>query len=128
MFALGTLLDGEPIINLPPKVVELKKVDFTEEERDFYTRLEIDSRAQFKVCFYWKSNLEIISIFFHISGYHVPFPSFFRKFNCNIVNVVNMLFLYSFCMQINQFFEPLHLFVRNMQLLELLNKIMLTSY
>ncbi|KAJ6999749.1 hypothetical protein NC653_010483 [Populus alba x Populus x berolinensis] len=44
----GTLLDGEPIINLPPKVVELKKVDFTEEERDFYTRLEIDSRAQFK--------------------------------------------------------------------------------
>ncbi|CAK7350660.1 unnamed protein product [Dovyalis caffra] len=44
----GTLLDGEPIINLPPKVVQLKKVDFTEEERDFYTRLEIDSRAQFK--------------------------------------------------------------------------------
>ncbi|KAI9385263.1 hypothetical protein POPTR_011G046400v4 [Populus trichocarpa] len=44
----GTLLDGEPIINLPPRVVELKKVDFTEEEREFYTRLEIDSRAQFK--------------------------------------------------------------------------------
>uniref|UniRef100_A0A2P2KS54 Uncharacterized protein LOC105649495 n=1 Tax=Rhizophora mucronata TaxID=61149 RepID=A0A2P2KS54_RHIMU len=44
----GTLLDGEPIINLPPKMIELKKVDFTEEERDFYTRLETDSRAQFK--------------------------------------------------------------------------------
>ncbi|GFZ03097.1 SNF2 domain-containing protein [Actinidia rufa] len=43
----GTLLDGEPIINLPPKSVELKKVDFTKEERDFYCRLETDSRAQF---------------------------------------------------------------------------------
>ncbi|XP_038712554.1 helicase-like transcription factor CHR28 isoform X2 [Tripterygium wilfordii] len=44
----GTLLDGEPIINLPPRLVELKKVDFTLEERDFYSRLESDSRAQFK--------------------------------------------------------------------------------
>ncbi|KAL4368957.1 hypothetical protein GQ457_05G029520 [Hibiscus cannabinus] len=44
----GTLLDGKPIINLPPKVIELKKVEFTKEERDFYTRLESDSRAQFK--------------------------------------------------------------------------------
>ncbi|GKV45870.1 hypothetical protein SLEP1_g52903 [Rubroshorea leprosula] len=44
----GTFLDGKPIINLPPKVVELKKVDFTKEERDFYSRLEADSRAQFK--------------------------------------------------------------------------------
>ncbi|XP_022724463.1 helicase-like transcription factor CHR28 isoform X2 [Durio zibethinus] len=44
----GTLLDGKPIINLPPKVIELKKVEFTNEERDFYSRLESDSRAQFK--------------------------------------------------------------------------------
>lgn len=44
----GTLLDGEPIINLPPKYIELKKVDFSEEERDFYSRLEADSRAQFE--------------------------------------------------------------------------------
>ncbi|XP_050234352.1 helicase-like transcription factor CHR28 isoform X2 [Mercurialis annua] len=44
----GTRIDGEPIINLPPKVVELKKVDFTDEERDFYTQLESDSRAQFR--------------------------------------------------------------------------------
>ncbi|KAM7525122.1 hypothetical protein LguiA_015024 [Lonicera macranthoides] len=43
----GTLLDGEPIINLPPKTIELKKVDFTLEERDFYCQLEADSRAQF---------------------------------------------------------------------------------
>ncbi|XP_062096394.1 helicase-like transcription factor CHR28 [Humulus lupulus] len=44
----GTLLDGEPIINLPPKHVELKKVEFSKEERDFYSRLEADSRAQFE--------------------------------------------------------------------------------
>ncbi|XP_019423648.1 PREDICTED: helicase-like transcription factor CHR28 isoform X1 [Lupinus angustifolius] len=44
----GTLLDGEPIISLPPKSVELKKVDFSREERDFYSRLEADSRAQFQ--------------------------------------------------------------------------------
>ena len=53
-FSLGTLLDGEPIINLPPKTVELKKVDFTSEERDFYCRLEADSRAQFAVCSYYR--------------------------------------------------------------------------
>ncbi|KAF8409328.1 hypothetical protein HHK36_005403 [Tetracentron sinense] len=44
----GTLLDGEPIITLPPKSIELKKVEFSKEERDFYSRLEADSRAQFK--------------------------------------------------------------------------------
>ncbi|KAJ7946934.1 Helicase-like transcription factor CHR28 [Quillaja saponaria] len=44
----GTLLDGDPIITLPPKFVELKKVDFSREEREFYSRLEADSRAQFQ--------------------------------------------------------------------------------
>ncbi|KAI4296663.1 hypothetical protein L6164_036604 [Bauhinia variegata] len=44
----GTLLDGEPIISLPPKSVELRKVEFSPEERDFYSRLEADSRAQFQ--------------------------------------------------------------------------------
>ncbi|XP_052731551.1 helicase-like transcription factor CHR28 isoform X5 [Vigna angularis] len=44
----GTLLDGEPIISLPPKYIELKKVDFSTEERDFYYKLEADSRAQFQ--------------------------------------------------------------------------------
>jgi SNF2 family DNA or RNA helicase len=48
-FAAGTLLDGEPIISLPPKSVELKKVEFSQEERDFYSKLEADSRAQFQV-------------------------------------------------------------------------------
>lgn len=45
----GTLIDGEPIITLPPKSVNLKKVDFSLEERDFYTQLETASRSQFKV-------------------------------------------------------------------------------
>ncbi|KAM1562124.1 hypothetical protein ACFX1Z_005166 [Malus domestica] len=44
----GTLLDGQPIINLPPKSIELKRVEFSKEERDFYSRLEADSRAQFE--------------------------------------------------------------------------------
>ncbi|XP_058097809.1 helicase-like transcription factor CHR28 isoform X2 [Magnolia sinica] len=44
----GTLIDGEPIIQLPPKSIFLKKVDFSTEERSFYSRLEADSRSQFK--------------------------------------------------------------------------------
>ncbi|KAA8541439.1 hypothetical protein F0562_025402 [Nyssa sinensis] len=44
----GTLLDGEPIINLPPKTVHLTKVDFSPEERVFYSKLEAESRSQFK--------------------------------------------------------------------------------
>lgn len=48
---IGTILDGKPIISLPPKFIELKKVDFSKEERDFYSTLESDSRAQFQVWF-----------------------------------------------------------------------------
>lgn len=48
---IGTILDGKPIISLPPKSIELKKVDFSKEERDFYSTLESDSRAQFQVWF-----------------------------------------------------------------------------
>ncbi|XP_077231468.1 SNF2 domain-containing protein / helicase domain-containing protein / zinc finger protein-like protein [Tasmannia lanceolata] len=44
----GTLIDGDPIIQLPPKSICLKKVDFTPEERSFYTTLEADSRQRFK--------------------------------------------------------------------------------
>ncbi|KAG6387188.1 hypothetical protein SASPL_152374 [Salvia splendens] len=47
LLSRGTLLDGEPIIDLPPKTIELKKVEFSKEERDFYCSLEADSRAQF---------------------------------------------------------------------------------
>lgn len=48
-YCLGTLLDGEPIIKLPPKTIRLSKVDFSTEERAFYTNLEADSRSRFKV-------------------------------------------------------------------------------
>jgi hypothetical protein len=48
---LGTLLDGKPIITLPPKTINLEKVDFSYEERAFYKKLEADSRSQFKVYF-----------------------------------------------------------------------------
>jgi hypothetical protein len=46
---VATMLDGEPIISLPPKTVSLKTVDFTSEERNFYNTLEVESREQFKV-------------------------------------------------------------------------------
>ncbi|KAL3627745.1 hypothetical protein CASFOL_029108 [Castilleja foliolosa] len=44
----STYIDGEPIIILPPKTIELQRIEFSEEERGFYNRLEIDSRAQFQ--------------------------------------------------------------------------------
>ncbi|KAF8093347.1 hypothetical protein N665_0384s0033 [Sinapis alba] len=44
----GSFIDGKPIISLPPKSIELRKVDFTEEERDFYSNLEKESRSQFQ--------------------------------------------------------------------------------
>ncbi|KAL6844538.1 hypothetical protein ACP4OV_026211 [Aristida adscensionis] len=43
-----TLIDGEPIIKLPPKTIQLNKIDFTEEERAFYLTLEEGSRQKFK--------------------------------------------------------------------------------
>ena len=46
-----TKLDGEPIINLPPKYIKMKTVKFTAEERSFYAQLEAESRSQFKVHF-----------------------------------------------------------------------------
>ncbi|WVZ87280.1 hypothetical protein U9M48_033941 [Paspalum notatum var. saurae] len=43
-----TLIDGEPILKLPPKTIELSKIDFTQEERAFYLTLEEGSRQKFK--------------------------------------------------------------------------------
>lgn len=43
----GTMLDGKPIITLPSKTISLKKVDFSMEERSFYSTLEEESRQQF---------------------------------------------------------------------------------
>lgn len=56
-YDLGTLLDGQPILNLPPKTINLSKVDFSVEERSFYTKLESDSKSQFKVLFLHSSKL-----------------------------------------------------------------------
>lgn len=44
----GTLIDGKPIIILPPKTINLTSVDFSTEERAFYVKLEADSRSRFK--------------------------------------------------------------------------------
>ena len=49
LFYVETMINGEPIINLPPKIINLEKVDFTMEERAFYMTLEERSRQQFKV-------------------------------------------------------------------------------
>nr|GEV46580.1 helicase-like transcription factor CHR28 [Tanacetum cinerariifolium] len=43
-----TVIDGQPIITLPPKTIKLSSVDFSTEERDFYSKLEADSCSQFK--------------------------------------------------------------------------------
>ncbi|KAF0910828.1 hypothetical protein E2562_004795 [Oryza meyeriana var. granulata] len=43
-----TLIDGEPIIKIPPKTIQLSKIDFTKEERTFYMMLEEGSREKFK--------------------------------------------------------------------------------
>ncbi|KAJ8497602.1 hypothetical protein OPV22_008154 [Ensete ventricosum] len=45
----GSMIDGKPIITLPTKTITLKKVEFSEEERTFYTNLEAESREKFKV-------------------------------------------------------------------------------
>ncbi|WOL07214.1 hypothetical protein Cni_G15952 [Canna indica] len=45
----GTVLDGEPILKIPPKSICLTQVEFSQEERDFYSKLEADSQQQFKV-------------------------------------------------------------------------------
>uniref|UniRef100_J3M1N6 Uncharacterized protein n=2 Tax=Oryza brachyantha TaxID=4533 RepID=J3M1N6_ORYBR len=43
-----TLIDGEPIIKIPPKTIQLSKIDFIKEERTFYMMLEEGSREKFK--------------------------------------------------------------------------------
>ncbi|AQK46391.1 Putative SNF2-domain/RING finger domain/helicase domain protein [Zea mays] len=43
-----TLIDGEPILKLPPKTIQLNKIDFTQKERAFYLTLEEGSRQKFK--------------------------------------------------------------------------------
>jgi hypothetical protein len=45
----ASLIDGQPIVKLPPRIVKLKQAEFSLEERSFYTKLEAESRAQFQV-------------------------------------------------------------------------------
>lgn len=56
-FHVETLINGKPIINLPPKTINLNKVDFTQEERSFYLMLEERSRQQFKVGYVFKFHM-----------------------------------------------------------------------
>jgi hypothetical protein len=51
-------IDGKPTVDLPPRTVELREVDFDEEERDFYTSLEEKTATMFDkyVKKGWKSN------------------------------------------------------------------------
>ncbi|KAF3580403.1 hypothetical protein DY000_02028931 [Brassica cretica] len=44
----GTLLDGQPILHLPPKTVNLTKAEFSPEEFDFYKGLEATSQSEFE--------------------------------------------------------------------------------
>ncbi|CAN7050800.1 helicase-like transcription factor CHR28 [Brassica rapa] len=43
-----TLLDGQPILHLPPKTINLTKVDFSPEEFAFYKTLEATSQSEFE--------------------------------------------------------------------------------
>lgn len=67
LIQIDTMINGEPIINLPPKSIGLNKVEFTPEERAFYVRLEERSRQQFKVKFtpysFYKPKCETFSIY-----------------------------------------------------------------
>ncbi|PPQ65989.1 hypothetical protein CVT26_010649 [Gymnopilus dilepis] len=42
-----SMLDGEILVNLPPKKVELIKLEFSEEEREIYNMVEARSQAKF---------------------------------------------------------------------------------
>ena len=42
-----SLIDGKPIINLPPKTEEIQHVVFSEEEQKFYSALESKTQIQF---------------------------------------------------------------------------------
>ncbi|KAF2587121.1 hypothetical protein F2Q70_00036923 [Brassica cretica] len=56
----GTLLDGQPLINLPPKKVNLNTVDFSVEELSFYKKLEAESRFFFQFILGLKSMLDFV--------------------------------------------------------------------
>ncbi|KAL0757794.1 hypothetical protein Bca101_095462 [Brassica carinata] len=45
---IRTIMDGEPILSLPPKSTELRKVELSKEEVDFYKALEKETRGFYK--------------------------------------------------------------------------------
>lgn len=40
-------VNGQPIITLPPKTIEVRELEFTLEEMDFYDSMEKQSQARF---------------------------------------------------------------------------------
>lgn len=48
-FGTCTSIDGKPKTDLPPKTIELTTVDFSTQERDFYIKIDVELRSQFKV-------------------------------------------------------------------------------
>jgi SNF2 family DNA or RNA helicase len=42
-------INGEPAVKLPPRELQLLKQEFSGEERDFYTRLHLESKAKLTV-------------------------------------------------------------------------------
>lgn len=48
MQRVDTLIDGKPIITLPPRMIHLTRVKFSSEEQNFYDKLEAESCKQFK--------------------------------------------------------------------------------
>lgn len=45
----ATKIDGQPIVKLPERIVNLRQAEFSDEERAFYNDLENESRKQFQV-------------------------------------------------------------------------------
>jgi len=68
------LLDGEPIINIPPKTIQLSKIDFTKEERAFYLYLEESSRQKLKVVSSLHSQFSLFCILSASRQYLSPSP------------------------------------------------------
>ncbi len=44
------MIDGEPVVKLPPRELSLVKQQFSKQEQTFYAELQKESAAKFKVC------------------------------------------------------------------------------
>ncbi len=43
------MIDGEPVVKLPPRELSLVKQQFSKQEQSFYAQLQKESAAKFKV-------------------------------------------------------------------------------